>query len=216
VTLILPAGMAGPAPRTSDCLRRMADELGPCPRGPTLAALAGRLERRGYGMLLLLAALCCCLPGPPGSGVVLSLPLLLLGTGMLAGRRQPWLPGWLGRRRLPPGPLRGLLRRAVPLLERLERRVRPRWICPHSPGSRPEIIQERVTGAAVVMLALLLALPTPLTNLPLAASVVILALGVLERDGLATLAGLAAAALAGTATLALTGGLLAGAGLLLG
>lgn len=199
--------------RTSERLTRMAAALDGRAEGPTIADLAADLGRLAYGMLLLICALGCALPGPPGTGAVLGTPLIILSFGMLRGHPHPVLPGFIGGRRLPAEGVRRTLLRAVPMLARLEAYLRPRTLLGESLLSEERaIMQERLTGGVVLVLALLLSLPTPFTNLPLGVAIAILALGVLERDAWATALGMLAGGIAAALTIGLTGGwLLAGA-----
>jgi len=197
--------------RTSDRLRRLAEALDGAVEGPTLGDLAAGLGRRAYGLLLLICCLGCAVPGPPGSGVVLALPMIVLAAGMMAGHEHPRLPRGLSRHRIPCQGVRAALLKSIPLLTRLERVLRPRGltgVAPADPDARA-VLQDAWTGALVLFLAVLLALPVPLTNLPLGAAIVILALGVLERDMWATVVGTVAALGAALLTLGLTGGAVA-------
>src|SRR3546814_1973306 len=111
---------------------------------------------------------------------------------MALGRPRPGLPGFLLRRSIARSDFQRVVKRVLPWLARVERVLRPRLQqFAHGPA-------ERLIGLACVLLALLLSLPVPLTNIPLAIPVALFALGVLERDGLATLI----AAVAGTAAAA--------------
>ncbi len=73
----------------------------------------------------------------------------------------------------------------APWLARLERALRPRW---------PELLgpmAERLAGLLAILLGLLLSLPIPLTNIPLAVPLVLIGLGLAERDGVMLAIGLA-------------------------
>jgi hypothetical protein len=81
---------------------------------------------------------------------------------------------------------RRLVDRTEPLLLRLERWLRPRRSpLTEGPG-------ERLIGIALIGLSVVLALPVPFGNTPIALSIIIIALGQLEGDGLALLLGVAA------------------------
>jgi hypothetical protein len=54
-------------------------------------------------------------------------------------------------------------------------------------------LPERIVGAACLLLAIILFLPIPFGNIPPAVAIAAFALGILERDGLATLVGWLAA-----------------------
>jgi hypothetical protein len=93
-----------------------------------------------------------------------------------------------------------------PTVLRLERHLRPRLAPPTAPRA------ERAWAGLIALLALILALPIPAGNLLPAWGIVLLALGITERDGRVVLAGLVAsvAALAWIAVLAMAGSYLAG------
>ena len=70
-----------------------------------------------------------------------------------------------------------------PVLQRAERGLRPRLSLLLHPAN------ERIVGAACLLLAIILLLPIPFGNIPPAWAIAAFALGILERDGLATLVG---------------------------
>jgi hypothetical protein len=70
-----------------------------------------------------------------------------------------------------------------PVLQRAERFLRPRL------GMLLHPIPEQVVGAACLLLAVILLLPIPFGNIPPALAIAAFALGIVERDGLATLVG---------------------------
>ena len=105
---------------------------------------------------------------------------------------RPWLPAINSQRSLLRSDFQALIRRILPWLVRAERLLRPRYAV----LSTPPI--ENVIGLLCLLLSVTLALPIPLGNTLPALAIGILALGVLEKDGLWGLAGLVAAALAAT------------------
>ena len=84
------------------------------------------------------------------------------------------------------------MRRVVPWLTRAEKLLRPRAAL----LARPPM--EYGVGLICLLLACVLVLPIPLGNTLPALAISLLALGVLERDGLWILGGIAASAVAGT------------------
>lgn len=153
------------------------------------------LGRRAFGMLLLLATLPAFIPIPIG-GVLSGPPVVLLAAQLLIGLRRPWLPSFIARR----GPKRHTLARferiVAPWLMRLERVVRPRLA-----GVLDHRLASTVTGLLLLVLGLLLSLPIPFTNYPLAGLIMLFALALLERDGALMLVAWGV----GTVTIATTG-----------
>lgn len=143
----------------------------------TVTEIVRILEGRARAALILLFAAPNVLPAPPGISSVLGLPLLYLTTQLMLGR-MPWLPKVIGNRGLPIATFASLVDRAEPILTRAERLLRPRW-SPVVSGTG-----ERLLGLMCLALALVLTLPVPLGNMLPAFAICIIALGVLERDGL--------------------------------
>jgi hypothetical protein len=144
--------------------------------------LISYLGGRGRAGLILLFALPNVLPAPPGMSGVLGLPLLYLSVQMMLGR-MPWLPKFIGERAVPRDRFASLVGSIAPWLGRAERLLRPRW------SWAVNHIAERVLGAFCLILAAVLALPIPLGNMLPAFAICLIALGILERDGLWSLAG---------------------------
>lgn len=135
------------------------------------------LGGRGRAALILIFAFPNVLPAPPGVSGILGLPLLYLSFQMMMGR-VPWLPKFIGERGMPRDRFAQLVERLGPWLARAERLLRPRlsWLVGRG--------AERVLGALCLVLAAVLALPIPFGNMLPALAICIMALGVLERDGL--------------------------------
>ena len=126
------------------------------------------------------------LPVPPGTSAVLGAPLVFLAAQLMLGRR-PWLPRLLSSRSMSQADFAQLVRRIAPWLQRGERMLRPRW----SWLARAPL--EYAIGAVCLGLAVVLVLPIPLGNVLPAVAISLLALAVVERDGLWVLAGLGVA-----------------------
>jgi len=123
------------------------------------------------------------LPLPPGSSTILSLPILLLAPQIALGADAPWLPRRVVDRPLKRDELRGLFRRLTPIVKYMELITRPRLTWIFTP------LGERMIGVVCTLLALVLVLPIPLGNLAPGATVAILSLALLQRDGLLALLG---------------------------
>jgi hypothetical protein len=148
------------------------------------------LGDRAIGALMFVFAVPNVVPVPPGVSTVLGAPLLFLAAQLMTGR-APWLPAVVAQRSLSREDFARLMDRVLPWLMRGEKLLRPRlgmWV-------RPPM--EYLVGAICLLLAMVLVLPIPLGNALPALAISVLALGVLERDGLWVLAGTAAAVFAG-------------------
>ena len=180
------------APQTGrrQSLSEILSQIGNDPSREHIAVsdLIATLGGRGRAALILLFAFPNVLPAPPGVSGILGLPLIYLSVQMMLGR-QPWLPKIIGARGLPRDRFAQLVERLAPLLARAERMLRPRWsiLVSHS--------AERPLGAICLVLAIVLSLPIPFGNMLPAFAICLIALGVLERDGVWVTAGVISAAL---------------------
>jgi hypothetical protein len=138
---------------------------------------------RAFGALMLVFAAPNMLPLPPGLSAVLGAPLLFVTAQLMLGRPTLWMPRFIRRQSISRDFFVRLTTKLSPVLQRMERGLRPRLALLLHP------VNERIVGAACLLLAIILLLPIPLGNIPPAWALAAFALGVLERDGLATLVG---------------------------
>jgi len=170
--------------RTSEILATLARTR----RGSRIALgdLAAALGERGFGLWILLLALPNAVPGPaiPGFSLIFALPMLALTVQIVLGWHEPHLPRWLLRRSISGSAFSGFVAKATPPLIRAERWLRPRpiWLT----GRRGA----RFLGLGLAVLSVVLALPIPLCNGPVAVALSLIGLAMMEEDGRAILAGL--------------------------
>lgn len=178
-------------PTFSEELRHLANQF--TDRPATLAAILAATHGRGFNLLLVLICLPFLTPIPL---LVLSTPfglvVFMIGARLALGRR-PWLPRRLLERELPSGFITKLLSAATRVVRWLEVLLRPRLRFLHE-----QVLFQRVSGVLIMIsgLLLLLPLPVPLTNTLPALTVILLASGAMERDGVFFLAGCVAFAVA--------------------
>jgi len=152
----------------------------------TLADILQLAGERTFGFLLVVLSLPSALPIPaPGYSTPFGIVLLILGVQLMLGATAPWLPPTLLARAMPRTHVQNILRRALPWLRRIELISRPRLrlICT-SRGGR------LLLGAAVSLMAISMILPIPGTNTLPAMGIFITGFGLLDDDGLISLAGL--------------------------
>jgi len=165
----------------------------------SIGQLLRALDDRALAALLLIFALPNAIPMPPGTSSVLGTPLIFL-TAQLALGLSPWLPQFIAKRSVARTDFAAVVVRLAPWLARAERLLKPRLLWITSP------VGERVIGLVCLLLAVILVLPIPFGNMLPAAAISLMALGVLERDGVWVIAGLATTG----AAIALVAGVLAG------
>jgi hypothetical protein len=161
--------------RLADILAEISQRSDPELR---LGELIEAIGDRGHGLLIAAFALPNVLPVYlPGLSAVFGLPLVFVALQLVLGRHRLWLPRALLGRSISRALIARLAVALAPWLARLERALKPRW---------PEVmgpVSERLAGVLAVLLGLLLSLPIPLTNIPLAAPLVLLGLALAEEDG---------------------------------
>lgn len=161
-----------------------------------LGELVDRTAERGFGVLLLVLGLPMLIPFlPPGSSTVVGPIYAAFAVQMLSGSRHPWLPQRLRDRVLSRRTVMILRRRGIPLIRSAERLSRPRglWL--------REGVVLRLTGVMVFLMGLLLLSPLPFLNTAPAFSVMLIGMGLLNRDAVFITAGM----LMGGASLAMIG-----------
>lgn len=175
--------------RLSDVLNDIAND----PTRPTInvADLRDAMGDRAFGALLFIFAVPNVLPvSAPGVSTVLGTPLLFFSLQIILGLDAPWLPQFVVRRSMRQQSFARAAGVAIPWIRRAERLLRPRLgIIARGPV-------EPVIGVVCAILALVLMLPIPFGNMPPAVAICILALAMLEEDGVATLVGLVAGGVA--------------------
>lgn len=150
----------------------------------TLDWILTQLHERAFGLFLLILALPCCIPFLYGIPQIVSLPLMFVSGQILLGRNTPWLPARLGARTVSVEGLRSLANRAAPWLRRIEAISRPRQ------AALTRAPMDRLVGMALVLFSASILVPLPGTNTVPGIAVVVIAMGVLQRDGFLVIAGL--------------------------
>lgn len=169
--------------RTSDVLAAFRGRL---PEGRvSLGDLIAALGDRSLGTVLLGLALPTVAPVPLGVSVLFNTPVLLFSLRLMLGRGDTVLPGWLLRRSIPSKAAGTMLDAVLPRLRSIEKLLTPRW------PWLADIDGERWFGAMIFVLALAAFVPLPLTGWLPGFALLLLALGLIERDGGAVGAGLA-------------------------
>ncbi len=152
----------------------------------TLREVLGLLHGRGYVLLTMLLALPFCTPIPlPGLSTPLGLIIGLIGVRLACGAK-PWLPQRLLDTRLPPAVFKKVFAVTRRIILAFERLLRPRLLWLTATGL---LRQLHAVPIAVGAALLLLPLPVPFSNTIPAWSIMLMAAGLLERDGVFVIAG---------------------------
>lgn len=160
-------------------LSQVFDDLAVEASGPvSVARIRDALGDRSFAALLVFFSAINLLPLPPGTTLVLGLPLVLVSAQMVAGKKSAWLPRFVLEKSLTPEQFRRLSASLTPRLKRMERFVQPRY-WPFYPSH-----DERVIGLLALIMGIVVTLPIPFGNWFPALSTTLLGLALSERDGL--------------------------------
>ena len=152
----------------------------------SVADLVGAMHDRAFGALMLIFAMPNALPTPPGTSAILGAPLVFLAAQLMFGRK-PWLPRIIADRSMARGDFASMIGKAAPWIAWAEKLLKPRLVGLARPPA------EYFIGAVCLLMATILFLPIPLGNMLPAVAICMFSFGLLERDGVWVLAGLATA-----------------------
>jgi hypothetical protein len=160
-------------------LRRLADDG--AENGLTLHQIRDRLDERAYGLLILILAIPCLVPGLYGVPQVVGIVIVILAAQLLVGREEPWLPQWVLRLRARASWLKAMADFAEQRLGWIDRFSRPR-LSAFASGAGEKL-------AALFMILATLTIVLPMTNTIPSVALSLLAVGLIQRDGLFVIGG---------------------------
>jgi len=153
----------------------------------TLAALLGLIGEQGLLLFVMFLMVPFLLPvSIPGMSTVFSLVVILVGAGVVMNR-IPWLPPRLLAHAIAVERLMPALDKAIGLTTRIERVIRPRWSALTHGATL-----NRWNGMMIILSGVLLLMPfvmVPFANTLPGLAVLLLAAGMIQRDGLFVLMG---------------------------
>ena len=171
--------------RTSDILHSLITDT----RGDgeiSINNILAMLGERAFGLAILIFTLPNSLPipSPPGFSAITGIPIVLLGLQMILGMPMPKLPKRIGEYALPRHKFAAFMEKALPYIQKVEKLLHPRFSFMQSTWA------ERAIGAFFFVLGIILSLPIPFANFFPGLCMSLIALGLLERDGILMLIGM--------------------------
>ncbi|MDX5507431.1 MAG: exopolysaccharide biosynthesis protein [Wolbachia endosymbiont of Hylaeus sinuatus] len=169
----------------SDILKEVADTNNNGSNKVTLFDIKTALHERGFGILIIIFSLPLSvpIPVPPGYTTILSIPLILFSLQLLFGFDSPWMPHWLERRSFQRSTLAFVVEKTSPALKKIEKFMKPRMsFIFYGPG-------EKILAFVMLLSALSIALPLPLTNFIPAIGTTLISLGIMSKDGFLSILG---------------------------
>lgn len=151
----------------------------------TMGQLLIQLRERGHALFLILINIPFLLPIPFfGLSVPVGLAVASIGFCIVVGAK-PWLPGPLSRRQIPFATLQKIVQQSMRITSRMEKVLKPRMKFMLWPG------MIKLVGVGLILAGGFQALPLPIpgTNVFPAVIIMLLAFGLMERDGVFVIAG---------------------------
>lgn len=172
------SGVASTALKTIAELARARGSL-------SLGEVMSSMGPAGMAFAVLILALPAITPVPGPIGLVFGTALAVVAMQLAVGRKTVWLPGYFRNRNLSSKVIDAVVRHTAPHVIRVERLVRTDRLKPLTGR-----LAQTLIGLPVLVMAVAIALPIPLGNFLPVISLVVLAIGLMEKDGLVTLIGL--------------------------
>jgi len=152
-----------------------------------LSGLFSALEQRSFGGVIVLLSIVGLLPG---ISIAAGIALIFIAVQMLLNYSSPSLPAFINDRKINTNRLRKTMRRPLHYLDRMEKIIKPRWRV----LSRQAAV--KFIAVLIILLALVMITPLPLSNLLPSIALLLIALGLLEQDGIIIAIGFCAAGIA--------------------
>lgn len=150
---------------------------------PSVDDIIEALGPRSFGMVLVMFGLPNLLP-VPGLPILCGFIIGIIAFQMVLGKDHLVLPRWVGVKRVKRDDLARVVQRATPTLSAVERAMRPRITMLTDPP------MQRLLGVVLCILALALMAPIPFFGgIAPGIAVILIGLGLAERDGIVILLG---------------------------
>jgi hypothetical protein len=140
-----------------------------------LGYLIEQFKGRSFGGLLLVLGILALLPVV--SFLAASVILVVSGQ-MIFGFTIPKLPKFIVQHKIDKRSFETFVIKANPWLKRFECYIRPRWFF------FANALSQRLLGCLIFLLAMVSFMPLPFSNLPPSIALILISLGILERDGI--------------------------------
>ena len=143
------------------------------------------MEGVGFGLAMMIFAFGVIIPMPPPIPGIISIPLVIFSLQMMAGYASPKLPKRFSKISIKRKLLATLVQKSAPYIRIVERILRQRLIF------MTTMKAERVIGFFTFLFSGFVLLPMPLSNFLPGLGVLIISFGLLGKDGLLVILGIA-------------------------
>ncbi len=140
------------------------------------------LGERSFALLIIIFTLPNFIPAP-GISAIFGLSIIFISIQLLIGRKEPWFPKFVVDRKINRKDFKKIINYCLPYIKKSENLIRPRFL------NLTSIKMERFIAFWILALASILTLPIPFCNWLPAFTILLLAIAILERDGLLVIFG---------------------------
>ncbi|AZL15769.1 exopolysaccharide biosynthesis protein [Rickettsiales endosymbiont of Stachyamoeba lipophora] len=152
----------------------------------TIYNIKRALKKKGFAILLLIFALPMAvpLPYPPGFTSILSIPILLFAYQLLNQYPEPYLPHFICAKGFKRETLRHFIKKAGPVFFKIEKFLKPRL---------EGVVDGKfkyVYFGAILINGIFIILPLMFANALPSLGIVLIALGMIKKDGLFIICGI--------------------------
>lgn len=151
----------------------------------TIKDLLVAFESKGFGFIIMIFAIGSMIPLPPPVPTIISIPLLIFASQMMLGYDAPRINKKLESFSIERRNLVFIISKSSPYIRKIEVLLKRRFTFMFSP------IMKRVIGFFILLFALFIFLPIPLSNFIPALGIAIISLGMIQEDGVVILIGIA-------------------------
>lgn len=146
--------------------------------------LVEAMESIGFGLAMMIFSFGIIIPLPPPFPSIISIPLVIFSMQMVAGYTSPKLPKRFAKISVKRSVLAMLVQKSSPYIRKVERILRPRL------SFMTTARAERVVGFFTLAFSSFILLPMPLSNFIPGLGILIIAFGLLGKDGLVVIIGI--------------------------
>ncbi len=146
--------------------------------------LIDAMDSVGFGLAIMIFSFGIIIPLPPPFPSIIALPLVVFASQMVLGYSSPKLPKRFSDLSVKRSVLAMLVQKSSPYIRKVERILRPRL------SFMTHAFAERIVGFFILIFALFIVLPMPLSNFIPGLGILIISFGLLGKDGLVIIFGI--------------------------
>ena len=152
----------------------------------TLTEICNKLSDKGFGILLILFSFPMAIPFPypPGLTTILGTPLLFFSVQLMLGYKKPWIPKLFGKQKIKVSHIKTAVNKTIPVFKYLEKMIHERMTFMLSQEG------EIFIGFISFLCSISIILPILFGNAIPSLGILIMALGILYKDGLTVIIGI--------------------------